>query len=383
MASNALILSKKVPGNGMSSSEEEELFQRNLKKSKNTESCPPGNEWPKLGEGVKKPWESGPSFAEKLQGLNRHEKVDDPCTNENMLSDDPLSESDHVESDQDDNEPLCVIIEGNKRKMEELVSSAKGSQGDVSMIPEIAGDSNVDVWKVVSKPRRQRRGGKDKISTDSQRSNGGSRFEVLRKDGDDVGSNKVKPQFAVLPGGTFKASRASEVGVVEKKGKGLKKNGKGKSKNGSSSVGNSGRSEKMTREEMQQTSSGNKYLSFASEKLNVEIGKDNDKMETQSDNLLLVGPEGAGGVESANVRKEVGDSFHVEPGEGTSIKKLEGKFWSSHGALDPDDTWEEEAQFNCELAESPMGPMCVEDGLAHSHMEGDYMVPDSQASLAD
>ncbi|KAI9111365.1 hypothetical protein K1719_017055 [Acacia pycnantha] len=452
MASTALILSKKIPGNGMSSSEEEELFQRNLKKSKNTDACSPNNEWPKLGEGGKKPWESGPSFAEKLQGLNRNEKVDAACANENIFSDDPLSESDHIESDQEDNEPLCVISEDPNRNFPTFTFSDRmkkrlykawnrevivkllgreigykllfsilqplwAKRGVINLInigngffvvkftnnedyrnaltggpwmifdhyltvrpwepmfhPLRAKINKVAVW-VVTKPRRQRRGGKDKASTDSQRSNGGSRFEVLRKDGDDMGSNKIEPQVVVLPGGTFKASRSSTVEVVEKRGNGLKKNGKGKSKYGGASVGNSGRSEKRTREVMLQTSSENKYLSVSCEKLNVEICKDNDMMETQGGNLLTVGPEGVGILEPAEVKKGNSDSFHIEPGKGAQIEKLQGKFWSPSRALDPDDAWEEEAQINCDVGDPSMGPPSAEGGLVHATMEGDYMVP--------
>ncbi|KAI9074143.1 hypothetical protein K1719_043914 [Acacia pycnantha] len=418
MASTALILSKKIPGNGMSSSEEEELFQRNLKKSKNTDACSPNNEWPKLGEGGKKPWESGPSFAEKLQGLNRNEKVDAACANENIFSDDPLSESDHIESDQEDNEPLCVISEDPNRNFPTFTFSDRmkkrlykawnravivkllgreigyklllsilqplwAKRGVINLInigngffvvkftnnddyrnaltggPWMIFDhyltvrpwepmfhplrakinkvavwlSNFDVWKVVTKPRRQRRGGKDKASTDSQRSNGGSRFEVLRKDGDDVASNKVDPPSAVLPGGTFKANRSFAVEVVEKRGNGLKKNGKGKSKYGGASVGNSGRSEKRTRE---------------------------------GGNLLTVGPEGVGILEPAEVKKGNSDSFHIEPGKGAQIEKLQGKFWSPSRALDPDDAWEEEAQINCDVGDPSMGPPSAEETKCES-----------------
>ncbi|KAI9094253.1 hypothetical protein K1719_026835 [Acacia pycnantha] len=203
---------------------------------------------------VKKPWESGPSFAEKLQGLSKFEIVDASIADVNVLSDDPLSDSDHIESKQDDHEPLCVISEDpnmnfptftfsermkkrlykawNRAVIVKLLGRDIGyklllsilqplwaKRGVINLInigngffivkftnnddyrnaltggpwmifdhyltirpwepmfhPMRATINKVVVWKVVSKPRRQQRGGKEKSSSEIQRSNGGSRF---------------------------------------------------------------------------------------------------------------------------------------------------------------------------------------------------------------
>ncbi|KAI9088464.1 hypothetical protein K1719_029913 [Acacia pycnantha] len=425
MATKQRILSKTISRKGTSSSEEEDLFQRSLKKSKNNEFGSTDNKWPKLGEGVKKPWESGPSFAEKLQGINRHAIVDVSAVNDNELYDDPLSESDHIESNQDEHEPLCVIGEdphrnfptftfsgrmkkrlykawnravivnllgrdigyklllsimqhlwakrgvinlinisngffvvkftnnddyrGNAKKPEEPIPKNREDHLEVNMVPEVTSGLNFDVWKVVSKPRRQWKGGKEKSSADAQRSNDGSRFEVLA------------------------SHNSSSPGLVEKQGSGIRKHGKSKSKVGDLRVGKSGRSEKRTRDVMQQGAIENKTLSITYEKSNEESKRDGDMMAVQDVNLMLEGPVGVEVVENANPKEGAFDSFHLEPGEGVPLPKLEGKFWMASRALEPDDVWEEEAQMNCVMVEATHRSACEMDNEAQVLGEGGTM----------
>ncbi|KAI9076940.1 hypothetical protein K1719_041102 [Acacia pycnantha] len=115
----ALILSKKGSMKNSSSSEEEDLVLRSVKKVKGNEGTSMdvsmGNEWPALGKESGKPWLKGHSFAEKLQGIGRKENGGINATIVNELSDDPLSEPDDIESDKDDHEPLCIIKEDPNR----------------------------------------------------------------------------------------------------------------------------------------------------------------------------------------------------------------------------------------------------------------------------
>ncbi|KAI9081430.1 hypothetical protein K1719_036576 [Acacia pycnantha] len=107
----SLILSKKVSVKSSSSSEEEDFFLRSVKKVKNNEGTSMVNEWPKLGKEGDKPWFSGPSFAEKLQGKK-------------------------------------------SQKVEETLPDDRGQPSEVNMASGEVNSSDFDVWKVVNKPRR-------------------------------------------------------------------------------------------------------------------------------------------------------------------------------------------------------------------------------------
>ncbi|KAK4253252.1 hypothetical protein QN277_010579 [Acacia crassicarpa] len=548
----ALVISKKVPPKNSSSSEEEDLFQRSLKKSKNNENPSLNAEWPELGAQGKKPWVSGPSFAEKLQGIVKPAKVNNVTVTSNDLSDDPISDSDHGDSASKMHEPLCVIKEDPNRNFptfsfsdrmkkrlykawdkavivkllgkdigymllqsilqplwakrgvinlinigngffvvkfsnkddylnaltggpwmifdhyltvrpwepmfhpmratinkvavwvrlprvfleyydkealswignrigdilkidmntsghlrghyaricvlvdlaKQLMSGftldgidyfleyeglhllctscgiyghtagecnkGKNSQKSDGKLPEEGcclskaseatgegSSGNFDVWKVVNKPRRPRKGGKEKASSVDHQKQGGSRFEVLGGEGDDAAVEKSTPEVAVTPSGTFIGKSNDILKGVEKRGKGSKKHGRNKSKTRDSKLVEGGqtekRSEKRTREERRKGSKSGEILCITSENANENVQMTEEVDGMQKGNLMFEGPEAADQGHGNSEMDPVG-SFQIEPGEGGLPQKLEGKFWAGPKALDPDDMWEEEAQ---------------------------------------
>ncbi|KAI9091032.1 hypothetical protein K1719_028302 [Acacia pycnantha] len=84
------------------------MLNRSSKKIKNADGKSYDELWLKLGVEAPKPWTSGQSFAEKLQGINGQ----DSSTNKNdELFNDSLSE----EAEGEDSEPLCIIKEDPHR----------------------------------------------------------------------------------------------------------------------------------------------------------------------------------------------------------------------------------------------------------------------------
>ncbi|KAI9092748.1 hypothetical protein K1719_027545 [Acacia pycnantha] len=98
------------------STEENDLIHRSSKKIKNGAGSSYGEEWPELGNARKSQRVPGLTFAEKLQGISRDEKMEEDSVAN--LSDDSLS-------DKDDNEPICVITEDPKRNFPTFSFSEK------------------------------------------------------------------------------------------------------------------------------------------------------------------------------------------------------------------------------------------------------------------
>ncbi|KAI9124646.1 hypothetical protein K1719_004568 [Acacia pycnantha] len=439
----ALILSKKGSMENSSSSEEEDLVLRSVKKVKGNEGTSMdvsmGNEWPALGKESGKPWLKGPSFAEKLQGIGRKENGGINTTTVNELSDDPLSEPDDIESDKDEHEPLCIIKEDpnrnfptfsfsdkmkkrlykawdkavivkllgrdigymllqsilqplwakregectKKKNLQKAVVTLPDNEGkppEVNMESGEASSPDFDVWKVVSKPRRQRRGGKEKVVPAAQRLPSGSRFEVLVVDGGDVGGDQVRPSPDVSTGVSFKAKRESSGNEgVDKKWKVNKKQGRGKSRAGEKKMGEGNKSEKRTREDMRKGDKERKSLSINSE---VSYGKKQVVSEVtgeQEGELMIVGPK-VGSV-AGDVFPDGGvfSSVQIDPGAKGVLNRIEGKFWNGPKALDPDDMWEEEAQApNISLGVEELGSFGDMGVVAHEMSEGGSVVPETQ-----
>ncbi|KAI9117109.1 hypothetical protein K1719_012108 [Acacia pycnantha] len=100
------------------SKEENNILHRNAKKIKNDEGNHHGEEWPKLGtEGIKQKI-SGTSFVDKLKGTSQVERMVEDNVDDGGLSDDSISE-------EDDNEPICVIKEDPKRNFPSFSFSGK------------------------------------------------------------------------------------------------------------------------------------------------------------------------------------------------------------------------------------------------------------------
>ncbi|KAI9110182.1 hypothetical protein K1719_018624 [Acacia pycnantha] len=93
-----------------SSLEEDDILNRSSKKIKNGELLINSGSWPRLGYNQKAQWEAGPSFAEKLQGINGDNVKETFQAEANALSDDSISDSEN-----EDSEPLCKIVEDPNR----------------------------------------------------------------------------------------------------------------------------------------------------------------------------------------------------------------------------------------------------------------------------
>ncbi|KAK4266118.1 hypothetical protein QN277_027087 [Acacia crassicarpa] len=112
----AIVLSSKVSVQVPPSKEEDDQLQRSSKKSKNDDNVPT-EEWPKLGDVCKSKWVAGPSFAEKLQGINKN-GVESNTVSDHEMSDDPIS-------DDDDSEPLCKIKENPGKNFPTFIFSSR------------------------------------------------------------------------------------------------------------------------------------------------------------------------------------------------------------------------------------------------------------------
>ncbi|KAI9081684.1 hypothetical protein K1719_036338, partial [Acacia pycnantha] len=232
----------------------------------------------------------------------------------------------------------------------------------------------------VSKPRRQRRGGKEKVAPAAQRPPGGSRFEVLVVDGCDVGGEQGRPSPDVSTGVLFKAKRESSGNEgVDKKWKVNKKQGRGKSRAGEKKMGEGNKSEKRTREDMRKGSKERKSLSINSE---VSYGKKQVVSEVtgeQEGELMIVGPKVGSVAGDFCPDGGVFSSVQVDPGAEGVLNRIEGKFWNGPKALDPDDMWEEEAQApNISLGVEDLGSIGDMGVAAHEMSEGGSFVPETQ-----
>ncbi|KAI9090720.1 hypothetical protein K1719_028573 [Acacia pycnantha] len=128
------------------SKEENDILHRNAKKSKNDEGNHHGEEWPKLGtEGINQKI-SGTSFADKLKGTK--------CK---AVARKPVSGS-HVGGG----------VIGPSTEQE--VDSGQGA-------------ATAEEWKVVQRPRRQKKPSKEAKQGDGRRKEEGSRFGVLAEEG--------------------------------------------------------------------------------------------------------------------------------------------------------------------------------------------------------
>ncbi|KAI9093690.1 hypothetical protein K1719_027139 [Acacia pycnantha] len=150
----SLLADAKVP----LSKEENDILHRNAKKIKNDEGKIHDEEWPKLGTEGSNQKAPGTSFVEKLKGINQVEK----------MVEDPVNDSDDSLSKDDDHEPVGGRANGSS--MEQTM----GSGQEVETAEE---------WKVVQRPRRQKKTGKDAKHDDVRRKEKGSRFGVLADEG--------------------------------------------------------------------------------------------------------------------------------------------------------------------------------------------------------
>ncbi|KAI9115824.1 hypothetical protein K1719_013493 [Acacia pycnantha] len=106
-----------------SSVEEDDLLLRSSKKVKNGDSVLNESDWPTLGSAGKKDWVSGPSFAEKLQGIRGDGKKEGRAEDVAALTDDSMSDDEPEEVE--DCEPLCVIREDPNRNFPSFSFSEK------------------------------------------------------------------------------------------------------------------------------------------------------------------------------------------------------------------------------------------------------------------
>ncbi|XP_028770079.1 uncharacterized protein LOC114727545 [Neltuma alba] len=125
MATNSLIPSSKKSLLVPQSREEEDLITRSSKKIKNGDNAQGGNllseHWPALGEKKTRSSRGTVSFADKLKGVEPNEE-DGTEEDYEEISDDSLSDK---EQNQENDEPLCRMIEDPKRNFPTFVFSGR------------------------------------------------------------------------------------------------------------------------------------------------------------------------------------------------------------------------------------------------------------------
>ncbi|KAI9113143.1 hypothetical protein K1719_015668 [Acacia pycnantha] len=104
------------------SAEDDELLRRSSKKIKNDNNLGSSEEWPSLGPRGKEGKLPSISFADKLKGTSSTMLNGVNGLSDNMMDDDPISES---ESEQEDNEPVCRIVEDPDRNFPTFFFSEK------------------------------------------------------------------------------------------------------------------------------------------------------------------------------------------------------------------------------------------------------------------
>ncbi|KAI9116004.1 hypothetical protein K1719_012934 [Acacia pycnantha] len=104
------------------SAEDDELLRRSSKKIKNDNNLGSSEEWPSLGPRGKEGKLPSISFADKLKGTSSTMMNGVNGLSDNMMDADPISESD---SEQEDNEPVCRIVEDPDRNFPTFFFSEK------------------------------------------------------------------------------------------------------------------------------------------------------------------------------------------------------------------------------------------------------------------
>ncbi|XP_028796151.1 uncharacterized protein LOC114751650 [Neltuma alba] len=126
-----LVLSEKTRTTVPPSQEEEDLLFRSSKKIKNGTNDAGSSllrgHWPKLGAEGNKYSSGGPTFAEKLKGIDGHNASSDDDIEETdgVESDDTLSEDSSPDSTKGKTEPICKMIENLNRNFPTFSFSGK------------------------------------------------------------------------------------------------------------------------------------------------------------------------------------------------------------------------------------------------------------------
>ncbi|KAI9102180.1 hypothetical protein K1719_023690 [Acacia pycnantha] len=340
----AMVFSSKALTKVPLSREEDDLLLRSAKKIKNGEFNISNMDWPKVGMMNQGSWSSGQSFADKLKGINEDGKNNANIVNSNDMSDDAFSETDGEGLDKEDKTMVGKIgTRGDGTGNEDAVEVvAPGGMEEVSMSTEI------DSWKVVKKPRRLKKNGKEKVNEKSRQGEGGSRFGILGVvDGEVGGGDSVNDGSHVVPnvseGVELIACDEAEKGTQRKKGESKNERKKKWSKSQSINVmGNNSRDQEEGRQDMKREKRARDIVRKGSD------SKEDLRAKYLQGDLHEVNDGGSVGViEGKEMEMDpVGDnllgldSFGSEAvdniGDGERLGGLEGKFWAEPSLLDPD-----------------------------------------------
>ncbi|KAI9108348.1 hypothetical protein K1719_020539 [Acacia pycnantha] len=380
----ALVLSKKTSAqNLLSRDEEDALYCRNSKKSKNGLNVIEDEEWPKL-ENVKiNSWQQGQSFAEKLKGINGKGEERSNAVQGESIPEDMLTDKDQADTDSDDvkltnKEDFVHALTGGPwmifdhyltvRPWEPQFNPARAKIDRVAVWGAVSGmeerkegkveansanaievppPSNQDVWKVVHKPRRPRKGGKEKLQEGVRQQDGGSRFGILAEDGGEFRDGKVNP---VLPVVHFSAEPKTDTLSMTIGGsvKGKKSSAKKKA-NKSQSVGQSGdmaqgrqdqRKEKRSREGIQKveksgdSSRSTWVISKAEENKGAQLIEEKNEGDVSAVMQDVVNREAVG----LSFDRDADQNLLAppDPGDSERLRGLTGKFWSGPKVLGQD-----------------------------------------------
>ncbi|KAI9086952.1 hypothetical protein K1719_031113 [Acacia pycnantha] len=208
-----------------------------------------------------------------------------------------------------------------------------------------------DSWKVVKKPRRQKKVVKEKQKEVFRHDEGGSRFGVL---GVEVGGNGGDDNLemgtisvhGVSEGVQFEAKEGAEqkggVRRGEWKGEGKKKSGKNQRGLVGSSAGKVDsrqvmKREKRSRDFVQKEIKSKEELRITYLREDIQGDKMGESSVVGLDNKLEVGPKGDGIMDQECFEAEASMALEDE----ARLNGLEGKFWTGLGPLNPDEDMEE------------------------------------------
>ncbi|KAI9113848.1 hypothetical protein K1719_015099 [Acacia pycnantha] len=121
----------------------------------------------------RKPWSVGPSFAEKLQGINNNEAGTGNSADKEVMIDASLQDEDQRGSRSDKEETNEVVMR------------------DGDLLPNDSKSKTSHVWKIVQKPWWPKKVGKEKSASTLRQVDDGSRFGVMAEEGEVVEGDKL------------------------------------------------------------------------------------------------------------------------------------------------------------------------------------------------
>ncbi|KAI9076525.1 hypothetical protein K1719_041511 [Acacia pycnantha] len=340
----ALVISKKTSACALLEKEDDDdLYRSSSKKSKNGVGGCHEEDWPKLESAHMSPWQQGQSFAEKLKGIRGNGETMSNAVQGGSLTEDMLTDKDQADTDDDDE---CQMgghgvksgIQGDEVGTDE--NKKDTIVGNIVGASEPPSQSSNDIWKVVHKPHRQRRGGKEKHD-ETRQLDSGSRFGILAEDGGTIGSGGVFEAVPVVQFGAEAKKDDSTRMTTGSSPKGKKSTTKSKLNKKQSVLAQSGsqvhnrhdqRKEKRSRDGVQNVKENGEDLSSTFVMSKGEENKGQNLLENKNEEVVQGVLQNVENRDTPVVLPVQGfDQFSMvphDPGDSRKLGGLQGKFWS-------------------------------------------------------